>query len=201
MTIAGRAGPRAATCLAPRNVALVPESVAIEFANTRSSTARDRIATLADWRSWIKGWPGLRSVGLAVEADGLVELRSLRDDLQLFLRASVVRRGFEATSAVRLVELACSVPCAGVDWVTGHATLVAPVGAAPGKIVAQHLARSALDLLVSGPPLAACEGQDCLKLFVDSRPQRRWCDTAVCGNRARVARFARRRRDAASDPK
>lgn len=53
---------------------------------------------------------------------------------------------------------------------------------------------SAAQLLTS-PEVAkvcACPGVDCGWLFVDGRGRRRWCDMAVCGNRAKVAAHARR---------
>jgi hypothetical protein len=65
-----------------------PEPVAIAFANTRSSTHRDRIQTLTQWRAWVDAWPGLRPAGYAVDPDGLRALRATRDDLQLLLRAA-----------------------------------------------------------------------------------------------------------------
>jgi predicted RNA-binding Zn ribbon-like protein len=61
-------------------------------------------------------------------------------------------------------------------------------------------ARSALAVLASPQDLAhlkRCEGERCGFLFVDdSRNQtRRWCDTRLCGNRARVKAHHRRRRE------
>ncbi len=38
----------------------------------------------------------------------------------------------------------------------------------------------------------ACPGTECGWLFLDRRGRRRWCDMAVCGNRAKVAAHARR---------
>ena len=52
--------------------------------------------------------------------------------------------------------------------------------------------------LLSSPEVAkvcACPGVDCGWLFVDTRGRRRWCDMAVCGNRAKVAAHARRARE------
>jgi len=40
----------------------------------------------------------------------------------------------------------------------------------------------------------ACPGEDCGWLFLDKRGRRRWCDMAVCGNRAKVRAHAARRR-------
>jgi predicted RNA-binding Zn ribbon-like protein len=40
--------------------------------------------------------------------------------------------------------------------------------------------------------LGVCQGAGCLKVFTATRADRRWCDSAVCGNRARVKAHARR---------
>lgn len=58
--------------------------------------------------------------------------------------------------------------------------------------------RSAVELLVS-PDLErvkACAEQGCTYLFLDRtrNRSRRWCDMAVCGNRAKARRFYRRQR-------
>ena len=52
------------------------------------------------------------------------------------------------------------------------------------------------DLLVSNPRVGACPGHGCGWLFVDTSGRRRWCQMAVCGNRAKQASHARRTRAA-----
>lgn len=61
------------------------------------------------------------------------------------------------------------------------------------------VARSAGDLLVSDDVRAvqACPGRGCGWLFLDRSGRRRWCTMATCGNRAKVRRFAERRRTSA----
>jgi predicted RNA-binding Zn ribbon-like protein len=56
------------------------------------------------------------------------------------------------------------------------------------------VARAAGDLLASTEPrlVRACPGRGCGWLFLDSRGRRRWCDMAVCGNRAKARRHAAR---------
>lgn len=56
------------------------------------------------------------------------------------------------------------------------------------------VARSAGELLASGEPqvVRACPGRGCGWLFLDRRGRRRWCDMAVCGNRAKARRHAAR---------
>jgi predicted RNA-binding Zn ribbon-like protein len=52
-----------------------------------------------------------------------------------------------------------------------------------------------LDDLLSSPlsgVVAACPGVGCGWLFADPRQRRRWCDMAVCGNRAKARRHAER---------
>jgi predicted RNA-binding Zn ribbon-like protein len=52
-----------------------------------------------------------------------------------------------------------------------------------------------LDDLLSSPlsgVVAACPGVGCGWLFADPRQRRRWCDMAVCGNRAKARRYAER---------
>ncbi len=50
------------------------------------------------------------------------------------------------------------------------------------------------DLLVDPPRIGACPGHGCGWLFVDTSGRRRWCQMAVCGNRAKQAAHARRTR-------
>jgi predicted RNA-binding Zn ribbon-like protein len=47
--------------------------------------------------------------------------------------------------------------------------------------------------------LRACPGPGCVLYFVRAHPRREWC-SAVCGNRARVARHYQRHRPGASRP-
>ncbi|HEX6150654.1 CGNR zinc finger domain-containing protein [Nocardioides sp.] len=51
---------------------------------------------------------------------------------------------------------------------------------------------AAADLLVARPRIGACPGHDCGWLFLNTSGRRRWCQMAVCGNRAKQAAHARR---------
>ncbi|MDO0927482.1 ABATE domain-containing protein [Streptomyces sp. TG1A-8] len=86
-------------------------------------------------------------------------------------------------------------PCAvrGADG-----TLVRELAAPPtcGQLLAV-VARDAVELLTDPVARAAvrqCEGGDCPLVYLDTSRgrRRRWCSSAVCGNRARVARHRRR---------
>jgi predicted RNA-binding Zn ribbon-like protein len=67
-----------------------------------------------------------------------------------------------------------------------------PQEAAPSLLALHAIAASAETLLVSSLAgcVAACPGAGCGWLFADPRRRRRWCSMAVCGNRAKVRRFA-----------
>jgi predicted RNA-binding Zn ribbon-like protein len=174
---------------------MLAEPVAVAFANTRSSADRDRIATLADWRAWIDAWPGLRPVGRRVDADGLVDLRRLRDDVQSVLHRVATGEHADTAATHRIVALADSQPRRRIRWSAGRPGIVAAGGAFPAAIMGQHLARAALDVLLNGPDLTLCAGRECRKVFIATRADRRWCESAVCGNRARVRAHAERQRE------
>ena len=67
------------------------------------------------------------------------------------------------------------------------------------------IARSAADLIVEGPqaPLRKCANPRCPLYFYDTsrKRNRRWCSMTVCGNRAKVAAFAHRRRQSSKGRK
>jgi predicted RNA-binding Zn ribbon-like protein len=76
----------------------------------------------------------------------------------------------------------------GAEWrVPDDLGLALPVAA---------VARSAADLLTSTDleAVGRCPGEQCGWLFLDPTGRRRWCTMAVCGNRAKVRRFAERAR-------
>lgn len=180
----------------PSSLLMLAEPIAIAFANTRSSATRDRIATLAGWRAWVDTWIGLRPVGRRVDAEGLSDLRRLRDDIQSVLHRAASGEREETAAIDRIVGLADSPPRRRIRWSAGRPVLDAAGAESPSAAVGQHLARATLDVLLNGPDLALCAGRDCRRVFVATRADRRWCDSAVCGNRARVRAHAERRRTA-----
>jgi predicted RNA-binding Zn ribbon-like protein len=161
------------------------ELVALEFANTRSSSGRDRIGTLPRWQQWIGRFPSLREAGRAVSEERLCALLVLRDDVQTLLR-SVAAGRWDAPTANRVAGVAGANVRLSVGWQAGRPALLVPPRSDPARVLSSFLARATLDLVVGSPPLRACGGRDCLKVFVATRRDRRWCDSAVCGNRARV---------------
>jgi predicted RNA-binding Zn ribbon-like protein len=171
------------------------EPGAIAFANTLSSNGRDRIGTLAQWRSWIDEWPGLRPVGRRVTMDGLSTIQDVRKDIQAVLRG-VAGHEPPATAALRrLTVLASSSTDSEIRWRSGRPTVVSGESGDPTPAIVHHLARMTIDLLLSGLfPLKLCTGEGCRKVFIASRPDRLWCDSTVCGNRSRVRAHRQKQR-------
>jgi predicted RNA-binding Zn ribbon-like protein len=167
------------------------EPIAVAFANTRSSPERDRIADVGLWRAWLELWPGLRTVGDAVGPAGLASLRALRDDVQTVLRAHATVARPDDDTLARLFRRADDAGAITLQWGVRGYDLAQGHGR-PETVLAGVLARATLGGLVAGPALGACQGADCLKVFTMTRADRRWCDSAVCGNRARVKAHARR---------
>jgi predicted RNA-binding Zn ribbon-like protein len=141
----------------------------------------------------------LRSHGLRgdLSADGLADLRTLRDAIDSLLRAATADAApppsaldeLNARSAAAAACLQLNWPAAGVPrmW------LSTPGG--PDASVLGAVARSAIELL-SGRDrerLRVCGAHGCDRLFIAATARRQWCSPA-CGNRVRVARHAARYR-------
>jgi predicted RNA-binding Zn ribbon-like protein len=168
-------------------------------------------------REWLTSYDVL--VAWAVYA-GLVS----RDDADVLRRRAARRQAEAATVLERARALRVAVHDAVLDPADADAlaaltpevrragALVDVVPAGPDADAGADLAVSleaGLELpvlaaawsaagLLSSPDVAkvcACPGIDCGWLFLDTRGRRRWCDMAVCGNRAKVAAHARRARE------
>ncbi|MBL8931014.1 MAG: CGNR zinc finger domain-containing protein [Kineosporiaceae bacterium] len=92
---------------------------------------------------------------------------------------AVLRPGADGEGAAWQVEA-----CAAEDALTA----VAEASLHAAALAAEDVLRSPLAVAVS-----SCPGQGCGWVFVDPRRRRRWCSMAVCGNRSKARRHARRR--------
>jgi len=177
---------------------LTGEPLALDLLNTRARTPEgwiDALDRVADFRHW-----------LALQADRITPPRSLTaGDLDAVreLRAQV-REAVEAT------RRGSPVPAAALNAINEAVRAAPPYtvlepdlrrtvrrnGDDRACLLAQ-LAEAAVALL-SDPAAArirACEGPQCVMLFLPAHPRRRWCSPTLCGNRVRVARYYQRRRD------
>lgn len=168
-----------------------PEPLSVSFANTLSSSLRDRIGTLEEFRGWTKNWPTLQPLADRLTAAGLGSLLERRDATQSVLHAVADGRKPSAAAFALATDTGLEAAPFRLRPTAGGAA----VGRVPPLEAISHLlARSTVDLLLSpqAAGLRRCEGTDCRKVFAGTRANRRWCDTRVCGNRARVAAHARR---------
>ncbi|OXM74845.1 MULTISPECIES: CGNR zinc finger domain-containing protein [Amycolatopsis] len=168
------------------------EPLALAFANTRSSPGRDRIATVERFRAWARPWPALAACVTATPPGALPEVLARRDATQVVLHHLAAG---EAPPAGELA-FATAPGLARAEFRVRPAAGGVAVDDAGPEAVPQVLGRAVVDFLL-GPQIAhlrRCQGGGCHKVFVSARADRRWCDSKVCGNRARVAAHARRSR-------
>ncbi len=167
---------------------------AVELANT---VGRSGDELTAAWAAEAAGRLG------PLDEEALERLRVLRDALRSVL---VARAADEHPSGADLDELNAAAALAPgydqIDWPPGvpPRRWTARGGAAADAVLAV-VARSAIDLL-TGPwseRVRRCEAPGCPRLFVARDARRRWCSSATCGNRVRVARHAARRRGDLTD--
>lgn len=185
----------------------------LDFANTlswrRSATPIERLATFDDLASWA------RQAGLISKIDEqrlrreaavhpprarrmLREARLLREAI-FAVAAAVSERRRPAASEVAPLER-------WVQQAVVHSRLAGrernyrwepPAPTDRTRWILWRIALSAHALLTSADAdrIGQCSGRDCRWLWVDRtrNKSRRWCDMAVCGNRAKARRHYQRR--------
>ena len=181
---------------------------ALDFCNTRAGWAiDDPIDYLVDHR-FLTVWA--REAGLISAAGARATVRAGRSspdaaeavaDAARGLRASLydVLAGPRSRRAWRYVAAAASAASAAAEL-----TEPDPVARwdLPDRLGIElpllAIARSAAGLLTSDvvTAISSCPMPDCGWLFWDPRGRRTWCSMAVCGNRAKVRRYAARHRGA-----
>lgn len=121
--------------------------------------------------------------------DSAVELRGAAYRVALGSRSAadfdIVGRQARAARTATALRAAEVRPGPVATWVLPEDRIDAPLLAVATQ----------LDDLLCSPlsgVIAACPGQGCGWLFADPRRRRRWCDMAVCGNRAKARRHAER---------
>ena len=134
------------------------------------------------------------------DAEELERVRALRAAVLATVDAEM-RRATPSSADVETINAAAAVPQRAPRLTLGRDGLSTERGRPRVAEVLGVLARDAIDLL-TGPQrgqLRECAAEDCRGIYIDASPgrTRRWCSTARCGNRARVA--AHRARHAAAD--
>src|SRR5688500_5859555 len=148
----------------------------------------ERLTSVEHLRDWLAG------VGLDVETapteDDLIRVRSLREHLDALFRSALAgaRPPADAVAEINSV-VACGVPRLSATRARFRLASPASAGRALDPVMAL-IATDAIRILVGGDrrDLRVCAADDCRMLYLaHGRRARRWCSSARCGNRSRVA--------------
>lgn len=152
----------------------------------------------------LDGWLAAQGVRLPALEDGgavarFIEFRVLRDDLRLLLTAAVDGGPYPRVPVARINAAAAAAMSAPCLELTGGVLTVAEHSTAdrPSTEVLALIAGSAMAELTPQRRqlLRSCAAPGCGAFYVAGRARQHWCSDA-CGNRARVARHAARRKAA-----
>lgn len=169
--------------------------VALDLTATLAARAKAQPRELLEQPADLLRW--LNSAGLpardATDAD-LQEARRLRESIYALALARI--GGPDAAMPRETINrMAMGVPALPQLQPDGSVL----VGGSAGAMLST-IAREAIALFGSARAIEIrqCEADTCALLFVDNsrRGDRRWCSMAGCGNRAKLAEFRRRQRDA-----
>jgi predicted RNA-binding Zn ribbon-like protein len=169
----------------------------LDFCNTRAGW------NSADPREYLTSYEHLvvwaREAGLVGES-AAARLRHAEDERALE-RALALRDALYRTCTDPVDDGAWAAVAAAAQEAAASAVLVRDEGwvtpeQVGGELPVLALARAAGTLLESTDLrlVGRCPGHDCGWLFLDPRGRRRWCVMAVCGNREKARRHARRTR-------
>ncbi|MGH8190921.1 MAG: CGNR zinc finger domain-containing protein [Rhodanobacteraceae bacterium] len=172
---------------------LLGEPLALDLVNTRIRRDGDEV-DLLDTPSAFSGWLHAERGRVAwtgsADSEDLRAVRALRDVVDRLLRA---RRGHTRPGRVDLHALNAAFAAAGnarLAWAASGPVLVPPPRGARCNALLRDLANDAIRLL-TGPQsdsVRECANPGCRLQFLVRNPRRRWCSSALCGNRIRVAR-------------
>lgn len=176
---------------------------ALDLANTTlvlEGEPADLLASDEDARAW------LTSAGFAAPPDarGLAAMaRRLREAIRSLAVATIEKRAPDTASVTTLNGFLAR-PAASHALARRGERLVATIEPLRNDAASSlyPIAVAALRLFTERDPrhLKKCANPRCVLLFYDATKShtRRWCSMGLCGNRAKVAAFARRRRGEAA---
>ena len=178
---------------------LTGEPLALDLVNTVAGPPDNEVDLL--------GTPGALRDWLAAEqgrldsADGEIDLAAVRA-LRAHIAAAVqAARAGQSPPPNTLRAITAALRNAPVYQELGwNGEVVTTIPRRRGNrtaILLAQFAAAAAELLTSPAirQVRRCEGRDCRMLFLPANPRRRWCSPAVCGNRARAARYYQRHKD------
>lgn len=159
-------------------------------------TPRELLKTPQDLARWLVAAGLASEFPNANEAD-LLLARNLREAIYTLANARLPG-GPDAADALRVLNALAAEPSATPQLTAdGDIRLVGPVSA-----LLATLARDAVRMFggEAADHLRQCQSPTCTLFFIDTSRSgdRRWCSMAGCGNKAKVADFRRRQREAKS---
>jgi predicted RNA-binding Zn ribbon-like protein len=168
---------------------------AVDLANTVMVTPAGDLDLLGDengLRAWVAAERG-RIAGVGAASGRLTEVRALRDTVRGLLHARARGEPPPEEARRRVNAISASVPLRAVLTLEGRA-VEEPDARDTYALFESTVARSAIELGDRDEDrLSVCGAPSCGMLFLRDHPRQVWCSKA-CGNRARVARHAARRR-------
>lgn len=175
---------------------LLGEPLSLDLVNTRirrNGADIDLLSTPAALNAWLRVEAKRLSWSGPVNKADWLAVRALHAAIAELFRARL-DRSLPTAAAVTTVNEALAAPTRmRLVW-TGRKPRVVLLGANSRRsALLRELAADALAVL-TGPQaerLRRCANPDCILQFVASNPHRRWCSSALCGNRTRVARHYR----------
>lgn len=160
-------------------------------------TPRELLKTPHDLGRWLVA-AGLASTLLDANESDLTLARRLREAIYALANARLPG-GPDPSDAIAVLNTVAAEPSAAPQLTAqGNIQLIGPVSA-----LLATLARDAVRLFggEAGHHIRQCQSPTCTLFFVDTSRSgdRRWCSMSGCGNKAKVADFRRRQREAGSE--
>jgi predicted RNA-binding Zn ribbon-like protein len=188
---------------------------ALDFVNTvagRDQAPRDRLdayVRLLEWSAGTDLLPGklLRTLSRKAQAEpaaaskALARAKALREAMFTVVTAMISENAPSKSALALLREhWIAGARAHELRFSDGRVALELDADAADLDLIASIAAYRLVENVLSLPVerLRLCAGSDCAWLFIDGSKagRRRWCDMAVCGNKAKSRRFYARERKA-----
>lgn len=197
--------PSSSESFAPDDVAaagllLAGEPLAVDLANSLKTVTEPARELLVDDARHAAFW-ALQAHRLPEGATPLSPAQTvrLRTAVRSVLTSHLDARPFDGESVALVNAAAAAAPSApwlavSTSGVERRRSWSTRVGA---DLTRSAVACSAIDVVTGADAdrLRVCASDACSMLFVATHARRRWCSSALCGNRERVARHARRQRE------
>lgn len=154
----------------------------------------DELATTAQLETWLKA-RDLWIKNIRLTADDHRSALVLREALRSFIQLPPIDRGANAEVAAQLNAAAVRYPLA-LNVLEGNLAL-RPSNLSPASGLGSVLAElQMLDATERLERLKMCASEECHWVFFDlSKPaNRRWCNSALCGNREKIRAYRERHR-------